>query len=308
MNKYGFSFDLTALNTYTDELSGELISKAVLGGKTAEYVRVQPGVKGTQSLNLLDSNISVQEGSCGWSPSGTTILSQRDITVCDYKLNEALCPNSLNEYFAGQFLQPGSYQETVPFEQQIMDLKVKQLSSWIEDKVWNATTAGGDCFNGFKTLISTATAGVVEAVGSVALTTSNALDQIDLLISYLSEDVLDRDDNIIFMSYSQYRIYVSALRASNFFHYSPEEAGKEFVTFHPATNIMVAPAKGLSGSNQITLGPAAYMVMGVDLLSDSSEGMRAFYDLSADEVRIRANFKVGAQIAWPSAFVTNGLA
>jgi hypothetical protein len=307
MKKYNFNFDLTGLSTYTDEVGGELIAKAVLKGKTAEYVKVAPGIKGSQSLNLLDSSLTVQDGTCGWNADGSTTLSQRDITVCDYKVNEALCPKDLNDYWAGQLLTPGSYNETVPFEEQIAELKVSQISQYIEDKVWGASTGAGDCFDGFKSLISTGTAGVVEATGSVAITPTNALEQVDLLISFLSEDVLDRDDLIVFMSYANYRKYVTALRTSNYFHYTPEEAGKEFVTFHPATNIMVAPARGLNGSNQLTLGPAGYMVIGTDLMSDA-DNLRIFYSQDNDEVRVRANFKVGAQIAYPSAFVTNGIA
>ena len=308
MKKYNFNYDLTGLATYTDEVGGDLIAKAVLKGKTADYVRVQPGVKGTQAINLLDSTLSVQDGACGWNTAGTTSLTQRDITVGDYKVNEALCPRDLNDYWAGQLLNPGSYNEVVPFEEQIADLKVAQISDFIESKVWSATVAGGDSFDGYKALISSATAGVVVPSSGIApITTTNALEQVDNLIANLSEEVLDRDDLIVFMSYANYRKYVTNLRTSNYFHYTPEDAGKEFETFHPATNIMVAPAKGLTGSDRVTLGPAGYMVMGTDLMSDS-ESLRIFYSQDNDEVRVRANFKIGAQIAFPSAFVSNDLA
>lgn len=308
MKKYDFSYDLSSLSTYTDEVGGELIAKSVLKGKTAEYVRVQPGVKGTQAINLLDSTLAVQNGACGWNADGQTSLTQRDITVCDYKVNEALCPRDLNDYWAGQMLNPGSYNESVPFEEQLADLKVSQISDYIETKIWGADTGAGDCFLGFKGLISSATAGVVvPSSGIEAITTSNALAQVDLLIANLDEDVMDREDLIVFMSYANYRKYVTNLRTANYFFYSPEDAGKAFQTIHPATNVVVAPAKGLSGSNRVTLGPAGYMIIGTDLMSDS-EALRMFYSNDADEIRIRANFKVGAQIAFPSAFVSNDLA
>ena len=152
MKKYNFNFDLSTLAPYTDEVGGELISKAVLKSNTAEIVKVQAGVKGTQAINLLDSTLAVQDGACGWSASGSTSLTQRDITVSDYKVNEALCPRDLNDYWAGQMLNPGSYNESVPFEEQISDLKVKQINSYVEDKVWNADTASGDAWDGFKKL------------------------------------------------------------------------------------------------------------------------------------------------------------
>ena len=42
--KYDFSFNLSSLATYTDELGGELVRRAILEGETAKIIRVQPGV------------------------------------------------------------------------------------------------------------------------------------------------------------------------------------------------------------------------------------------------------------------------
>ena len=112
--KYDFSFNLSGLATYTDEVGGELIRRAILEGETSKIIKVQAGVVGSQAINLLNSNLYVQEGTCGWDASGTTIYTQRDITTCQYKVNESLCPRDLNDYWVGQLLQPGSYNETVP--------------------------------------------------------------------------------------------------------------------------------------------------------------------------------------------------
>ena len=118
-----------------------------------------------------------------------------------------------------------------------------------------------------------------------------------MLIANLSEDVLDRDDLICFMSYANYRKYVTNLRTANYFFYSPEDAGKAFQTIHPATNVVVAPAKGLNGSNRVTLGPAGYMVIGTDLMSDS-EALKMWYSADNDEVRTLIKFKVGVGYAF----------
>jgi len=307
MKKHNFSFDVAGLAAYTDQVGGDLISRAVLGGKTLEYIKVQPGIKGTQSLNLLDSTLSAQAGGCGFNADGSTTFTQRDITVADFKVNETLCPDTLNDYYLSAFLTPGSNVETVPFEEMISELKVSQIQAFVESKVWGATIAA-DGFDGFKTLISSATAGVVVPASGIApISVTNALSQVDILIEDLDENVLDRDDLIVFMSYGNYRKYVTNLRSSNYFHYSPEEAGKDFETFHPGTNILVAPAKGLNGSEKVTLGPAGYMVAGVDLMSDS-EDLRMWWSQDNQEVRLAAKFKIGSQIAWPQSFVTNDLA
>jgi hypothetical protein len=309
--KYDFSFNLSSLATYTDELGGELVRRAILEGETAKIIRVQPGVKGSQAINLLNSNLEVQTGACGWNPSGTTIFTQRDITVCDYKVNEALCPRDLNDYWLGQLLQPGSYNETVPFEQQIGELKSAQISQYIENIIWGASSAT-TCFSGFKELFAqqgtgttTVTGGIV-VTGQTALTSTTALDQVDNLVVQIPDDIADRDDLVLFMSHANYRKYLINFRTANYFHLPVGDSFAEMKTFHPATNILVHPVGGLNGSNLLVLAPAQYLVLGVDLMSDS-EALRMFYSVDFDEVRLRCNFKAGVQCAWPNFVITNGL-
>ena len=303
--KYEFGFNLSSLATYTDEVGGELMRKAILEGETAKIIKVQPGVKGSQSINLLDSTLVVQDGSCGWNSSGATTYTQRDITVCQYKVNEALCPQDLNDYWLGQLLTPGSYNETVPFEEQISILKTQQISQYIENQIWQASSAT-TCFSGFKELIDN-TAEVITVTGTSAITSTNALAQVDLLVESIPDDIVNRTDLVVFMSHANYRKYLINYRTANYYHFNPEDSYQNFKTFHPATNILVHPVGGLNASNKLVLAPAGYMVLGVDLMSDS-ETLKMFYSVDFDEVRLRSNFKVGVQIAWPQFVIQNGLA
>jgi len=309
--KYDFGFNLSSLQTYTDEVGGELIRRAILEGETAKIIKVQPGIKGSQAINLLDSTLVVQDGTCGWSSSGATTYTQRDIAVCNYKVNESLCPADLNDYWLGQLLTPGSYNETVPFEQQIAELKTAQISQYIENLMWQASS-GSTCFSGFKELFAqegsteaTVTGGIV-VTGQTALTSASALTQVDALVEKIPDDVVDRTDWVVFMSHANYRKYLINYRTANYFHFNPENSYQDFKTFHPATNILVHPVGGLNGSNLMVLAPAGYLVMGVDLMSDS-ETLKMFYSVDFDEVRLRSNFKIGVQVAWPQFVITNGL-
>ena len=309
--KYDFGFNLSSLATYTDEVGGELMRRAILEGETAKIIKVQPGVKGSQAINLLDSTLVVQDGTCGWSSSGQTTYTQRDITVCQYKVNEALCPQELNDYWLGQLLTPGSYNETVPFEEQISILKTQQISQYIENQLWQADS-GTTCFSGFKQLVrqlgsgtTTVTGGIV-VTGQTALSSTTALAQVDNLVEVIPDDIVDRTDLVVFMSHANYRKYLINYRTANYYHFNPEDSYQNFKTFHPATNILVHPVGGLNGSNLMVLAPAGYLVMGVDLMSDS-EQLKMFYSVDFDEVRLRSNFKVGVQIAWPQFVITNGL-
>jgi hypothetical protein len=309
--KYDFGFNLSSLQSYTDEVGGELIRRAILEGETAKIIKVQPGIKGSQAINLLDSTLVVQDGTCGWNSSGSTTYTQRDIAVCNYKVNEALCPADLNDYWLGQLLTPGSYNETVPFEQQIAELKTAQISQYIENLMWQASSAT-TCFSGFKELFaqdgsgSTTVTGGIVVTGQSAISSVSALTQVDALVEQIPDDVVDRTDWVVFMSHANYRKYLINYRTANYYHFNPENSYQDFKTFHPATNILVHPVGGLNGSNLVVLAPAGYMVMGVDLMSDS-ETLKMFYSVDFDEVRLRSNFKIGVQIAWPQFVITNGL-
>jgi len=134
------------------------------------------------------------------------------------------------------------------------------------------------------------------------------------LINTLSDDAQAREDLIVFMSYANFRKYIQALTQANFFtNYIGGamaiggEASYEAV--HPNSNVKVVPTIGLAGSNKVVIGPAEYMAVGFDLVSDQKLDM--WYSKDFDAIRLRANFNYGAQIAVFAGinyFATNNLA
>jgi len=217
----------------------------------------------------------------------------------------------------GQYLSAGSYNENAPFEQAIVDLQTKQIKRYNEDLIWNASS-GSSSFSGFKQLLAN-TDGVVALTGQTALcsaTGSSAqekanavLAQIDNLINAMNRNVYDRDDIIIFMSQSQFKCYLTAIRNVNNFYIDSSEnkLGSVYSVYHPQTNYKVVGVPGLNGSNLIVAAPQQYFLVGVDLVSDE-DSFRAWWSQDFQEVRIMAAWKLGTQIAFPEFFITNGLA
>ena len=164
LKKQEFAYDVSTIGGYSDQVGGELLAKALIGGTTASVVNVRTGIKGTQALNLLDSTAVVQAGNCALSPSGTTTFTQHSITTCPETLYETLCYKDLFVTYQSMLMKSGQTQEEVPFEQMILDLKRKQIEQRVEKALWGSTTGStstgfgnitGQCFNGFATLIST---------------------------------------------------------------------------------------------------------------------------------------------------------
>ena len=93
------AFDLTALSTYTDETSLDLIAKAVLETDLMSYIDVRSGLSaGTVAINLMDGDLNVADLSCGWNPSGDVNFSQVDITIRDKQVKMDLCPEDLRQH------------------------------------------------------------------------------------------------------------------------------------------------------------------------------------------------------------------
>ena len=304
LSKLNFSYDLAGLNTYVDALNSDIISEAVLTPVTMEYVNVIPGIKGTQNVNLLNETLAVQTGTtCGWSNEGAVTFTVAALSVAALKVNQSLCLQQLNTLWLGQFLNAGSYNENAPFEQAIVDLQTKQIKRYNEDLIWNASSASTS-FSGFKQLLAN-TGDVVKLTGQTALcsvTGSNAtekanavLSQIDNLINGMDRNIYDRDDIIIFMSQSQFKCYLTAIRNVNNFYIDSSEnkLGSVYSVYHPQTNYKVVGVPGLNGSNLIVAAPQQYFLVGVDLVSDE-DSFRAWWsqDLTIKKLQLEGLVKL----------------
>lgn len=299
------ALDLGTMTKYTDEMSGALIKEAVLTGRTVDMVTVQGGVKHSATVNRLSSALQAQAGTCGWNPQGTTTLDQRAIEVSPIKINEPICLNDLEEYYTSTMMNPGSYNEEIPFEQIFAENKRDAVKSLIEDLIWKGNTDTGTgnlaLANGFIKLFDAAeTAGDLTRVGTytIANFATDAIDIVDEAIAKLPDAVLGLDDLVVMISYADYRKYAKAVRDANLFHYTgAENQGEDFMQIHPGTNVKVVATKGLSGTNRFVVTPASNLVVGTDLLDDA-EDFRIFYSQDNDEVRFLAKFKIGVQVAF----------
>lgn len=303
------SFNLATLTEYVDQLKLPLIKKSVLQGRTAQLISVQPDIKHSASINIINSTMVGQAGGCGWSPTGSTSITQRDITVCPIKFEEALCLNDLEAYFLGKSMRPGSYNTEIPFEGIFAEEKAEQLNGIIDDILWKGDTVAGTgnlaLCDGFVKLLQGLSASTVDGNTSsaTAITAANIVALVDDMAAVVPTDVINVTDLHLFVGYEVYRLYARALRDANLFAYTgAENQGEDFSQMIPGTNIRIIAVRGLNGTNKMVLTPASNLYMGVDLLNDY-ENFQIFYSEDYDEVRFRAKFKVGAQVAFPEFVV-----
>ena len=318
------SLNLNGLAAYTDETGMDLIKASVLKGRTADIVRVQGGIKSTAAINIIGSSLSAQAGACGWNAAGTTSLTQRDLAVCDIKVNESICLNDLEAYYTQVMMNPGSYNENIPFEQIFAEEKRDVIMALVDDLFWkgstNATRVFGNvtvsattnytlCNGLLETLEHTSASAstVSTSLSGSAFSAGSAIAIVDAMIAAVPQDVMDATDLTLFLSYADFRTYATALRNANLFHYSGAESqGDNFSLMVPGSNVRVYAVRGLASTKHKYLTPASNVYMGTDLLGDA-ENFRIWYSQDNDEVRFLAKWKQGANVAFPQFVVKHTL-
>lgn len=310
------AFNVTGLTNYTNEQSTELVIKSIFGGKTAALLQaagqVQVGIKTAEALNILSSDVYIQADGCGYSPSGTTTFSQRNISVAAMKVEETLCPKKLEEKWMQTQIAPGSAKD-IPFEAQIGEEKAAKIAKALEIAVWQGDTATGNTnpntnrFDGFIKIIDAASATTITGNSSsaTAITVANVEGLIDDMYNLIPADIADAEDLTLFVGMDTFKKYTTALRNANLFHYAVEAANMEMVI--PATNVKMVAVGGLNGTNRMFLARLSNMYIGTDLLNEF-ENYEIFYSRDNDEVRFRAAIKMGVQFAFSDQIIRFKLA
>ena len=311
------AFSVSTLANYTKENEALLVTASVLGAKTASLIKsagnVMVGVKSAETINIMDTDAFFQAGgTCGWNASGTTSFTQRTVTVGKVKVQEALCPKTLEAKYLQKALPTGSMYDSIPFEQEYTDKKALTIASQLETAIWqgDSASANGNLnkFDGLIKLIGAAS-GVVDANVSgfvsgaplSSITASNVISLLDGVYKAIPAKVVAADDMTIFVGQDTFRTYTIALKNANMFNYAFDgKADSEFVL--PGTSIKVVAVAGLNGTSDVFALRLSNLFLGTDLLNEE-EKFEIFFAKEADEVRFACEFKMGVNIAFPDEIV-----
>ena len=309
------AFVVSGLTNYTKETQLELLVKAMFSSKTASLLQgagqVIPGIKSAEALPLLSSDVFFQADGCGYSASGNTTISQRVLTVGKVKVEETLCPKTLETKFTQQGLAAGSPVDLGVFQDQIGAEKAGKIAEAIETAIWQGSLSGSgnnSKWDGFLTILTAlGFGGAGDPVkGNVAdaytsITSSNIDDIIATIYSVIPAALLGKPDLMIAMGTDTFRLYRTWLVGANLFHYAATETA-EMEIVDPITGIKIYGLNGMNGTNKIVAGLWSNLFIGTDMMNEEEE-YKFWYSQDNDEVRYRATFKYGTQIAFPEQIV-----
>jgi hypothetical protein len=310
------AFVVSGLTNYTKETQLELLVKAMFSGKTASLLQgagqVIPGIKSAEALPLLSSDVFFQTDGCGYSASGTTTISQRVLTVGKVKVEETLCPKTLETKFTQQGLAAGAPVDLGVFQEQIGLEKAAKIAEAIETAIWQGDLTSGNGnlnkWDGFLTQLTALGFGgagdpIRGNVGGAysSITSSNIDDIIATIYSVIPAALLGKSDLFIAMGTDTFRLYRTWLVGANLFHYAATETA-EMEIVDPITGIKIYGLNGMNGTNKIVAGLWSQFYMGTDMMDEESD-YKFWYSVDNDEVRFRATFKAGVAISFPDQVV-----
>ena len=300
------SFSLGTLTAYTDQQRLPLITKAVFSARTAALFTKQVGVKSAAALNLMDTDAALAAGTtCGWTAAGTTTFSQRNVTVAPMKVQEALCPRSLEQYWMQSQLTQGSTYDGVPFEQAFAEQKALRIAEALENAIWSGSTL----VTGLLTILNAASGSTVSGntaavSASTGITTSNVISIFDNIYTRIPQAILTRNDLVIFCGWDTFRTLIGGLKANTGVMYNQVDLQglADGDIFYPGTNVRVVAVPGLLGYNRMVCSYLGNFFYGTDLLSDE-ERFELFWSRDNDEVRFQCALKIGVNTAYPDLVV-----
>jgi len=312
------ALNFSGLSAYTKQLVKPLLTSAVFDAKTQQLIMqngiVLTGVKSSAAIPLMDTDAVFGTQSCSFDASGTTTFSQRTVTVGKIKVEEKICPKDLEAYFTQEALKAGSTYEdfgNADFQKAYLDKKNARIAAQLETAIWqgdtSSATANLNKFDGLSKLIdagSPVDANVSGYTGVATISTitqSNVVAATEGIYKAIPVAIINKGDVKIFVGNDWFRLLIMAYRALGLYHYNPQDNGTgSFIL--PGTDIEVVSVNGLNGTGDAYAMSLSNVVLGVDL-EDEEMSYQMLYNPYENDVRFRAEWKIGVNVAYTSECV-----
>lgn len=297
-------YTVSGLTAYVQENRDLLIKGIVLGGVNGDTIprlRKQLGIKTKERLNYLDVDPVIQDGSsCGFSASGNTEFSEREIETAQLKSQDQYCDKALLGKYQEWAVKIAATKDAsdMPFEREILDEVIGGINKKMEKLVWQGDKSGSDLIDGFLTQAEGAdSASTITVTGSSA---TSMYARVQAVIMAIPEDVIDK--TVIFMSPANYRKLLFELVEKNLYHYPVGAEIEDRDVVFPGSEVRVHKTIGLAGSDKIYASPFENMVYGADLMNDE-EKIRFFYDDGDELFKYSIHWNAGVRTLYPDLVV-----
>lgn len=314
------SFD--SLTAYVEENKADLISKAVLGGKTMGLVDVRYNIKSAEQIPTLESTTPFQAASsCGFTTSGTTTIGRILLSTNPIAVAEQICLQDLEAYFTQKYLPNGANVDTTTIASDIINRKVANIARSVEQALWQGKTTYTNStvlksFNGFLDTIASGS-GVVAATQQASISSSTVMGIFEDIYSKIPAAAIYAEPVVAFCGMDTFRTLLNKITSTYGFYgnYTTDAAAGKWELIYPGTNMKVVAVPGLNSDNPVDTGVlptavknriiatyASNLVVGTDLGTDMTN-MEAWYSQDDRVYKFYTRFRLGVAVKFADHIV-----
>lgn len=301
------AFDVSGLTAYIEDQDFPLAYKMQATGGLAEVANIQTGIKGSSNLQLMTTDVVFGADGCARTASGTTAFTKRTIVTSGIAISENLCAKDLHGYWLQTQLKAGVAGDLeIPFEAQYMEKKMNALKNQLAISDFQGDTGSGtnnlSYYDGFVKIVDAASAidGNVDSVTvATGITAANILAILDGMWQSVPENIANKDNLSLWLPFSIYRLYLTALKNANLYHYSSADGEQKLY----GTNITIRPTVGLSGLNRMFICADDNVTIGMDGTSDDEDFKVRLDPATEKNIFFDVTFRRGVQVAFPDEIV-----
>lgn len=276
------------LNEYVNVHRDELIVKASATFETFPYIDKMLGVKYKEVLAMLDSTVSLQDGSaCGWNPDGSDTISP--ITIEDFPVvvQKTFCGKDFRKSFANHELLWKSGSVKLPFAEQFINSNLQAIADELEKLIWKGNaTIGIDGF--LKQLDAT----------KKTLSGTTATERIDEVVKGLTDRMLKKGVNI-FVSPALFREYIAEQNANCCANRSIIDAAVATLSYVGDSRVKIIPVSGLIDDSKVQIVAATpdALVYATDVENSENE-FRFWQDEKDSSENLEVLFLAGTGVRY----------
>jgi hypothetical protein len=280
-------------NTYSGQLAGEIVAKALLSNVSTQYVTMKPNVPYKSVVRKIDDTVTFAAGTCDFTPTGTINLSERVLTLEEFQVQREICKRELFTDWSTADVMSGRVSTQI--QDAIIERLVNGIAAANESVMWNGVNLTAGQYDGFLTLIKAAGSGAVSA-GSGALDATNIIATIWDIINTANSAVKGAAEKpALYMGQAAWEAYMQAqIAAGNGWYLTGgPEVSKRFVGMY---EIYVCPGMA---ANNIVFSQKSNLMLGTWQENQMNEiFILDMQNLDGSQnVRYGARFYLGAQIA-----------
>ena len=295
------------LKNYLEVNKDQLIMDAIFNSKSSRLFTLQQGVKAETAIVRLDSTVEFANDDCSFNAGGSDTFTNRTLVPNFIKVNKVYCDKDLlKSWKASDVRIAATSNDSIPFEQQILENNANVISAEIEKILWQGDKTNGQGNMAFadglvKMINDDITNTVIPAANVIAKGSDSVYERVQKLWLALPANIADKCT--IVMNITNYKNMIVELADANLYHIFEEYDG-EYRMRLPFANIDVIGVEGLEGIDNIYAMPLDEVYYGVDLENDN-EDVDFYFDKSDRNFKYVCEFVIAVQYAFPEHIYIN---